>query len=106
MQEDLDTIEIDRLIDQAEATYNNFRHPNPYIVPWAPGGSKFTRNPAPPQGVSVYDLTIILFYYDELPFFSIQSFASLFVHYEFRPKYANLRPLCDNPAHHGMQRGL
>ncbi|XP_061368394.1 NADH dehydrogenase [ubiquinone] 1 beta subcomplex subunit 9 [Gastrolobium bilobum] len=52
--EDLDT--IDRMIDDAEATYNKFRHPDPYIVPWAPGGSKFTRNPAPPQGIGiVYD---------------------------------------------------
>ncbi|XP_077240487.1 LYR family of Fe/S cluster biogenesis protein [Tasmannia lanceolata] len=49
--EDLDT--IDRLIDDAEATYNNFRHPDPYIVPWAPGGTKFTRNPPPPQGIEI-----------------------------------------------------
>ncbi|TXG64658.1 hypothetical protein EZV62_011652 [Acer yangbiense] len=84
---DLDT--IDRLIDNAEATYNNFRHPDPYIVfviveicsifssgafasfwhnsavlkaytiflsavPWAPGGSKFCRNPTPPAGVIFY----------------------------------------------------
>ncbi|KAI9181515.1 hypothetical protein LWI28_015796 [Acer negundo] len=48
---DLDT--IDRLIDNAEATYNNFRHPDPYIVPWAPGGSKFCRNPTPPAGIEI-----------------------------------------------------
>ncbi|CAM8986617.1 unnamed protein product [Rhodiola kirilowii] len=30
MQENLDT--IDRVIDQAEATYNTFQHPDPYIV--------------------------------------------------------------------------
>lgn len=29
LQEDLDT--IDRLTDNAEATYNKFRHPDPYI---------------------------------------------------------------------------
>ncbi|RZC05167.1 NADH dehydrogenase [ubiquinone] 1 beta subcomplex subunit 9 [Glycine soja] len=46
--EDPDT--IDRLITDAEASYNKWRHPDPYIVPWAPGGSKFTRNPTPPQG--------------------------------------------------------
>ncbi|WVZ21230.1 hypothetical protein V8G54_008552 [Vigna mungo] len=88
--EDPDT--IDRLIADAEASYNKWRHPDPYIdlsahvtplvgpslscfviqstsdidpfysyflciiVPWAPGGSKFTRNPAPPQGIEiVYD---------------------------------------------------
>ncbi|KAK1296655.1 NADH dehydrogenase [ubiquinone] 1 beta subcomplex subunit 9 [Acorus calamus] len=47
--EDLDT--IDRLIEEAEVTYNKYQHPDPYIVPWAPGGSKFTRNPPPPPGV-------------------------------------------------------
>ncbi|KHG01764.1 NADH dehydrogenase [ubiquinone] 1 beta subcomplex subunit 9 -like protein [Gossypium arboreum] len=46
--EDLDT--IDKMIDAGEATYNKWRHPDPYIVPWAPGGSKFTRNPVPPSG--------------------------------------------------------
>ncbi|KAK4284790.1 hypothetical protein QN277_001573 [Acacia crassicarpa] len=52
--ENLDT--IDRLIEDGEATYNKWRHPDPYIVPWAPGGSKFTRNPTPPEGIEiVYD---------------------------------------------------
>ncbi|XP_030472435.1 NADH dehydrogenase [ubiquinone] 1 beta subcomplex subunit 9 [Syzygium oleosum] len=52
--EDLDT--IDRLIADAEASYNKWRHPDPYIVPWAPGGSKFTRNPTPPSGIEIiYD---------------------------------------------------
>ncbi|KAG0477797.1 hypothetical protein HPP92_012516 [Vanilla planifolia] len=51
---DLDT--IDRLINDAEATFHKFQHPDPYIVPWAPGGSKFCRNPAPPQGIEIaYD---------------------------------------------------
>lgn len=27
-------------------------------VPWAPGGSKFTRNPIPPSGVSHYDSSL------------------------------------------------
>ncbi|KAK8616445.1 hypothetical protein V6N13_017995 [Hibiscus sabdariffa] len=49
--EDLDT--IDKMIAVGEATYDKWRHPDPYIVPWAPGGSKFTRNPVPPSGVSV-----------------------------------------------------
>ncbi|KAF1893676.1 hypothetical protein Lal_00002186 [Lupinus albus] len=76
--EDVDT--IDRLIADGEASYNKWRHPDPYIgkheqtiihsfihlfihsfirsfvrslVPWAPGGSKFNRNPTPPQGVEV-----------------------------------------------------
>jgi len=52
--EDLDR--IDRLIANAEATYNKWRHPDPYVVPWAPGGSKFHRNPIPPAGIEiVYD---------------------------------------------------
>ncbi|KAI8021777.1 NADH dehydrogenase [ubiquinone] 1 beta subcomplex subunit 9 [Camellia lanceoleosa] len=41
---------IDRLIADGEASHNKWRHPDPYIVPWAPGGSKFTRNPTPPAG--------------------------------------------------------
>ncbi|KGN61854.1 NADH dehydrogenase [ubiquinone] 1 beta subcomplex subunit 9 [Cucumis sativus] len=52
--EDLDT--IDRLIENGEASYDKWRHPDPYIVPWAPGGSKFTRNPIPPAGIEIiYD---------------------------------------------------
>ncbi|KAF5745411.1 NADH dehydrogenase [Tripterygium wilfordii] len=52
--EDLDT--IDSLVVDGEAQYNKWRHPDPYIVPWAPGGSKFTRNPPPPPGIEiVYD---------------------------------------------------
>ncbi|GAY52849.1 hypothetical protein CUMW_145150 [Citrus unshiu] len=71
---DLDA--VDRMIDEAEATYNKWRHPDPYIgccprkmnvgssnlklsytvrnyIPWAPGGSKFCRNPTPPEGVDM-----------------------------------------------------
>ncbi|GMH18162.1 hypothetical protein Nepgr_020003 [Nepenthes gracilis] len=52
--EDLDT--IDRMIATGEATYDKWRHPDPYIVPWAPGGTKFCRNPVPPAGIEiVYD---------------------------------------------------
>ncbi|CAN1256091.1 NADH dehydrogenase [ubiquinone] 1 beta subcomplex subunit 9 [Linum perenne] len=49
--EDPDT--IDRLIADGEGQYNKWRHPDPYIVPWAPGGSKFTRNPTPPEGIEI-----------------------------------------------------
>ncbi|KAF2322821.1 hypothetical protein GH714_031079 [Hevea brasiliensis] len=49
--EDLDA--IDRMIAEGEAQYNKWRHPDPYIVPWAPGGSKFTRNPTPPSGIEI-----------------------------------------------------
>ncbi|XP_058213213.1 NADH dehydrogenase [ubiquinone] 1 beta subcomplex subunit 9 [Rhododendron vialii] len=44
---------IDRLLEDGEAAYNKWRHPDPYIVPWAPGGSKFTRNPPPPPGIEI-----------------------------------------------------
>ncbi|XP_021627298.1 NADH dehydrogenase [ubiquinone] 1 beta subcomplex subunit 9 isoform X2 [Manihot esculenta] len=44
---------IDRMIAEGEAQYNKWRHPDPYIVPWAPGGSKFTRNPTPPSGIEM-----------------------------------------------------
>uniref|UniRef100_A0A7N2MZJ7 NADH dehydrogenase [ubiquinone] 1 beta subcomplex subunit 9 n=1 Tax=Quercus lobata TaxID=97700 RepID=A0A7N2MZJ7_QUELO len=50
-REDPDT--IDRMIEDGEAQYNKWRHPDPYIVPWAPGGSKFTRNPTPPSGIEI-----------------------------------------------------
>ncbi|KAG6515844.1 NADH dehydrogenase [ubiquinone] 1 beta subcomplex subunit 9-like [Zingiber officinale] len=49
--EDLD--HIDRLIEEAEARFEKFRHPDPYIVPWAPGGSKFCRNPPPYPGIEI-----------------------------------------------------
>ncbi|KAH1031739.1 hypothetical protein J1N35_043913 [Gossypium stocksii] len=52
--ENLDT--VDKMIAAGEATYNKWWHPDPYIVPWAPGGSKFTRNPIPLSGIEiVYD---------------------------------------------------
>ncbi|CAI9103711.1 OLC1v1002249C2 [Oldenlandia corymbosa var. corymbosa] len=52
--EDVET--IDRLIADAETKYNTWRHPDPYVVPWAPGGSKFHRNPTPPAGIEIiYD---------------------------------------------------
>ncbi|KAG9142521.1 hypothetical protein Leryth_017008 [Lithospermum erythrorhizon] len=50
--EDLET--IDRMIADGEAAHNKWRHPDPYVVPWAPGGSKFQRNPIPPSGVINY----------------------------------------------------
>jgi NADH dehydrogenase (ubiquinone) 1 beta subcomplex subunit 9 len=28
-----------------------YAHPDPYVVPWMPGGSKFMRNPPPPPDV-------------------------------------------------------
>ena len=36
------------LLGKAEATLASLRHPDPYVFPTAPGGSKFERNMAPP----------------------------------------------------------
>ncbi|CAF1711417.1 unnamed protein product [Brassica oleracea var. botrytis] len=49
--EDVDR--IDKLIAHGEAEYDKWRHPDPYIVPWAPGGSKFCRNPTPPAEIEI-----------------------------------------------------
>ncbi|CAI9786384.1 unnamed protein product [Fraxinus pennsylvanica] len=52
--DDIET--IDRMIAAGEATYNKWQHPDPYIVPWAPGGSMVCRNPTPPEGIEIiYD---------------------------------------------------
>lgn len=34
--------------------FSNYFIQFPFAVPWAPGGSKFTRNPPPPEGVRFY----------------------------------------------------
>ncbi|KAG0575519.1 hypothetical protein KC19_5G009900 [Ceratodon purpureus] len=44
---------IDRLLYEGETRVEKFQHPDPYIVPWAPGGSKWARNPPVPQEISV-----------------------------------------------------
>ncbi|KAL0376194.1 UNVERIFIED_CONTAM: Epimerase family protein SDR39U1, chloroplastic [Sesamum calycinum] len=44
---------IDRMIAAGEATYSKWRHPDPYIVPWAPV-AKFCRNPTPPPGALIF----------------------------------------------------
>ncbi|XP_071734893.1 uncharacterized protein [Rutidosis leptorrhynchoides] len=47
-KEDIDT--IGRKITDGDAQYSKWRHHDPYIVPRAPRGSIFTRNPTPPYG--------------------------------------------------------
>jgi NADH dehydrogenase (ubiquinone) 1 beta subcomplex subunit 9 len=37
-----------RLVREAEEKVASFTHPDPYVKPYMPGGSKFMRNPAPP----------------------------------------------------------
>lgn len=46
---------IDKLIEAAEARLIRFGHPDPYIVPWVPKGSKFGRNPPVPEVEIVFD---------------------------------------------------
>ncbi|KAH9297700.1 hypothetical protein KI387_029382, partial [Taxus chinensis] len=46
---------IDRMIEAAEAKLTRWSHPDPYIVPWAPKGSKFARNPPVPEVEIVFD---------------------------------------------------
>ncbi|XP_024377963.1 NADH dehydrogenase [ubiquinone] 1 beta subcomplex subunit 9 isoform X2 [Physcomitrium patens] len=44
---------IDRLLYEGESRVEKFQHPDPYIVPWAPGGSKYARNPPVPSEIGV-----------------------------------------------------
>ncbi|OAE25982.1 hypothetical protein AXG93_1712s1620 [Marchantia polymorpha subsp. ruderalis] len=54
IQEDISR--IDRLIGEGEAKLEKMRHPDPYTVPWAPGGSKYARSPPVPEEIGlVYD---------------------------------------------------
>lgn len=43
-----DRVQIEKVLQEAEAKFEYFRHPAPYIAPKAPGGSKFERNVPPP----------------------------------------------------------
>ncbi|KAH6767217.1 LYR family of Fe/S cluster biogenesis protein [Perilla frutescens var. hirtella] len=52
---------IDRMIAAGEATHDKWRHPDPYIVPWAPDGSKFCRNPTPPPGLYPFCVITYIF---------------------------------------------
>jgi len=40
-----DPNEIERLLRNGEARMKEYEHPDPYIVPYRPGGSMFARNP-------------------------------------------------------------
>ena len=37
-----------RLVREAEEKLVEYTHPDPYVIPYMPGGSKFMRNPPPP----------------------------------------------------------
>ena len=38
-------------VKKAEERIEEMYHPEPYIVPWMPGGTKFMRNPTPPPEI-------------------------------------------------------
>ena len=37
-----------RLLEHGEALHAKYKHPDPYILPWRPGGTMYHRNPPPP----------------------------------------------------------
>ena len=45
--------EIERLIQAGEARLKEYEHPDPYNVPYRPGGSMFARNPPFETGHSI-----------------------------------------------------
>lgn len=49
-----DAAEIERLIKAGEGRLADFAHPDPYIVPYRPGGSMFARNPPFENGTSIH----------------------------------------------------
>ncbi len=46
--------EIERLIKAGETRLKEYEHPDPYIVPYRPGGSMFARNPPFESGHSIH----------------------------------------------------
>jgi NADH dehydrogenase (ubiquinone) 1 beta subcomplex subunit 9 len=46
--------EIERLLVKGEARLKDYEHPDPYIVPYRPGGSMFARNPPFVEGTSIH----------------------------------------------------
>lgn len=49
-----DTAEIERLLKSGETRLKNYEHPDPYIVPYRPGGSMFARNPPFVDGTAIH----------------------------------------------------
>lgn len=40
-----DPNQIERVLQNGEAKFESMKHPDPYIVPYRPGGSLYARNP-------------------------------------------------------------
>lgn len=49
-----DPNEIERVLRNGEAMLKEYDHPDPYIVPYRPGGSMFARNPPFAPGTSIH----------------------------------------------------
>ncbi|KAI5081939.1 hypothetical protein GOP47_0001682 [Adiantum capillus-veneris] len=52
-RDEVDIDAIDRLIGRGEARLEKQKHPDPYIIPWAVGGTKWERNPPIPEEVEI-----------------------------------------------------
>jgi NADH dehydrogenase (ubiquinone) 1 beta subcomplex subunit 9 len=42
------------LVEMGYQELESYAHPDSYVIPWMPGGSKFMRNPPPPPDVVYY----------------------------------------------------
>ncbi|KAL4855791.1 NADH dehydrogenase [ubiquinone] 1 beta subcomplex subunit 9 [Chlorella vulgaris] len=49
-----DPIQIERALERGEARLRENLHPDPYIVPYRPGGSLYARNPPFDPAVSIH----------------------------------------------------
>lgn len=53
-----ESAQIDRLLNRGEAKLREYAHPDPYIVPYYPGGSLYARNPpVQPEYTQTMDFT-------------------------------------------------
>jgi len=54
-----DSGKVKYALEEGEAYLASMVHPDPYCIPWMPGGSKFMRNPPPPPSIAGehYELT-------------------------------------------------
>ncbi|KFM23895.1 hypothetical protein F751_6863 [Auxenochlorella protothecoides] len=46
--------QIERALARGEERLRSYAHPDPYIVPYRPGGSLYARNPPFPDGISMH----------------------------------------------------
>ncbi|KAG7671149.1 hypothetical protein Ndes2526B_g02392 [Nannochloris sp. 'desiccata'] len=49
-----DPRQIERALVRGETKYGEYTHPDPYIVPYRPGGSMYARNPPFPQDIHIH----------------------------------------------------